>query len=116
MLDQQGQGWDFTDKFVCADCVTEPTLQALIAADASVDQSCDFCGGDIACELDVLLAAFVRGVRREYGRADDEGVFYDGREGGYQWTTWDTSELVDIFEYVFANDALREAVVEAMHE
>ena len=66
------------------------------AADAN--EQCDFCGTSPAADMDVLLDVFVSGLKTEFGDADGEGVYYDGREGGYQWhRTWTTAELVDDF-------------------
>ena len=64
-----------------------------------------------------LLEAFVEGLQTEYGDADDEGVYYDGREGGYQWhPTWDTWDLVEDFSDVLTGEGLLDAVQEAMDD
>ncbi|WP_406841832.1 HEPN-associated N-terminal domain-containing protein (plasmid) [Streptomyces sp. AHU1] len=79
------------------------------------DKECSFCGESPAAELDILTEAFVEGLKTEYGNADDEGVPYDSGEGGYHVaTTWDTWDLVNEYYDAFANDAVREAVCEAI--
>jgi hypothetical protein len=114
---QFAQGWSFTDGWVCAGCVDDYALQSEIEAAAEPDESCTFCGQSPAAELDVLLEAFVDGLWSEYGDADDEGVSYESREGGYQWgRKWDTWELVDEFWNVLAGEGLLDAVREAVHD
>lgn len=115
-MEQDDQGWDFSAQFVCTRCVSDDALAAAIASEASVDQVCDFCGGSPAASLNVLLAAFFAGLRNEYGQADDEGVGWDGREGGYQWTTtWDAWDLIADFGDVLSGDGLLDAVQHLAH-
>ncbi len=117
IIQEDEQGWSFTSQHVCSGCVNDYALQAIIVAAEDTTATCDFCGGTPAAELDVLLEAFVRGLRTEYGDADDEGVYYDGREGGYQWhRTWDTWDLVEEFSDVLTGEGLLDAVREAMHD
>jgi hypothetical protein len=114
-LDEAAQGWSFTNQHVCTSCVADYALQAAISAAEDAEAACDVCGSTPAAELDVLLEAFVRGLRAEYGDADDEGVYYDGREGGYQWhRMWDTYDLVEEFGDVLVGDGLLDAVQDAM--
>jgi hypothetical protein len=82
LLQEAAQGWSFTDQHVCTSCVDDYALQGAIGAAEDPEATCDFCGRTPAAELDVLLKAFVNGLRNEYGDADDESVCYDGREGG----------------------------------
>ncbi|MCX4539016.1 HEPN-associated N-terminal domain-containing protein [Streptomyces sp. NBC_01669] len=93
--DQDDQGWYFTDQHVCTGCVDDDVLVAVLSAAEDADTVCSFCERSPAAELDVLLETFVAAVYNEYGSADDEGVSYDGREGGYQWTILDTWEVVE---------------------
>lgn len=117
MMRQHEQGWRFTDKLVCTNCVDDDALKAVIVADEDTDHTCDFCGHSPAAPLDTLLEAFVKGLKNEYRDADDEGVSWDGREGGYQWgRTWRTYELVDDFADVLVSNGLVEAVQDAMDE
>jgi hypothetical protein len=117
MLQEAAQGWSFTDQHVCTGCVDDYALRAAIGAAEDPEAACDFCGSTPAAELDVLLEAFVNGLCTEYGEADAEGVFYDGREGGYQWDRiWDTWELVDEVGDVLVGDGLLDAVRDAMDD
>jgi HEPN/RES N-terminal domain 1 len=115
-LREEEQGWSFTDQHVCTNCVDDYALEAAIAAAEDDEATCSFCGSTPAAELNVLLEAFVRGLRTEYGDADDEGVYYDGREGGYQWATRDTWDLIGDFYDVLVGDGLLDAIRDAMHD
>ncbi|WP_433355887.1 HEPN-associated N-terminal domain-containing protein [Microtetraspora malaysiensis] len=118
MEEQEAQGWVFMDGSVCRHCVDDYALEAAIEEAANTELDCDFCGRSPAAPLNVLLGLFVEGVRYEYGDADDEGVFYDGREGGYQWhevqDTWDL--IMYSFSDVLIGDGLPEAVCAAVHD
>jgi hypothetical protein len=116
-IQQDEQGWSFTSQHVCTGCVDDYALRAAIGVAEEATATCDFCGSAPGAELDALLEVFVKGLFTEYGDADSEGVYYDGREGGYQWgTTWDTWDLVGEFEDVLVGDGLLDAVREAVHE
>ena len=116
-MQQQEQGWNFTNKSVCARCVDDDALKSVLSAAEDSSQTCDFCGQSPAAPFDVLLDTFVNGLRNEYRDADEEGVSWDSREGGYQWwgPMWDTYELVAEFSDVLTGDGLLEAVQEAMN-
>lgn len=118
MMEQQwAQGWDFTDKCVCPGCVNEAHLAAAIAFEEDSKHACDFCGSSPAAPLNALMEPFVNGIRNAYGTADDEGVYWDGREGGYQASTLDSWDLVHYeFGELFKNEALMEAVATSMTE
>src|ERR1044072_2033122 len=92
--DQDDQGWYFTDQYVCTGCVDDDVLEAGLSGAENDEDACSFCGQPPAAELDVLLETFVAAIHNEYRSADDEGVSYDGREGGYQWTILETWEGV----------------------
>ena len=116
IIQQHEQGWDFTDQSVCSGCVDEDALEAILRQNEDAATHCDFCYGFPAAPLDVLLKAFVGGLRNEYENALD-GVGWDGREGGYQWNPqWDTWDLISEYEEVFSNDRLIDAVRKAVHD
>ncbi|MFG3365618.1 HEPN-associated N-terminal domain-containing protein [Streptomyces sp. NPDC090032] len=109
------RGWSSRSNHVCAGCLREPALKKVISDAAKDDEECSFCGESSAAELDVLTEAFVAGLRTEYANADDEGVPYDSGEGGYHVAgTWDTWDLVSDYYDAFANDAVLEAVRDAI--
>lgn len=115
---EEEQGWGSSDKHVCSCCVNDSALAAALSRAEIAGRVCDFCGGAAAAPLDVLLERFVAGLENEYGGPDDEGVPWDGREGGYQVArvvgTWDlmTYEFCD----VLTGDGLVEAVRDTMLE
>lgn len=93
------------------------TRSAAIADAESDDGPCDFCGRIPAAGLEALLGPFVAGLRTEFGDADDEGVFWDGDDGGYQWhETWDTWDLVLNHAEVLIGNGLAEAVAQAIDD
>jgi len=117
MMDQDDQGWDFSDKFVCACCVDDYALSCAIAAEASDDQ-CSFCGRSPASQMDVLLNAFMAGILNEYIDVDNAGVPYDSGEGGYQFYAgegFDSSDLIDEFGDVLTGEGLIEEVRDRIH-
>ena len=108
------RGWESVDGYICSSCVTEPYLASMIADQGEL-VSCDYCdnASGPAVEADTLLEQLVEGFRFEYGNPDDEGVAYDGREGGYQMPTYTTWDLLDEFE-VTENVKVQEAIAYAV--
>ncbi|MDI3384621.1 HEPN-associated N-terminal domain-containing protein [Streptomyces sp. B-S-A8] len=102
---------DFADS-VCRRCVSDDALEALLDEAAEAGRVCSFCAGDQAADFDTFLEAFLRGLHHEFNDVDDEGVSYESREGGYQWSeitdTWDL--ISDEFGDVLTGDGLVEAV------
>src|SRR5688500_7254054 len=117
MMEEEDQGWSYTDKCVCTACVDDYALEKAIRADETAESVCDFCGRCPAAPLDSLLGIFVNGLGNEYEDAA-EGVSYDSSEGGWQWwgQLWDTYDLVSDQGDVLIGDGLVEAVQAAMHD
>ena len=116
LMEQSDQGWDFTDGSVCSGCVEDGALKTILRENEDAGLRCDFCGSAAAAHLDTLLEAFVNGLRNEYENALD-GVWWDGREGGYQWhPQWDTWDLIEDFYWVFSSQELLDAVRAAVHD
>jgi hypothetical protein len=118
MIQEGEQGWSFTGGWVCRGCVNDYALESAIDADADGSESCSFCSSRPAAPLDTLLGAFVKGLQTEYGDADDEGVGWDGREGGYQWwgPKWDTWDLIGEFDDVLVGPGLLDVVRDAVED
>ena len=115
-MEQDDQGWNFTNRTVCSSCVNDDALRAMLRNEQDSELRCDFCSGTPAASFDVLLEGFVSGLRHEYEDAL-AGVIWDGRGGGYQWQPqWDTWDLIDDFEWVFVGEDLLSAVREAVHD
>lgn len=116
MMEEDDQGWSFTDAWVCTGCVNDLSLRAVVEGSVQPDESCSFCDAANAAPLDVLIEAFVDGLKTEYEDAL-EGVSWDGREGGFQWSPkWETWELVSEFDDVLVGPGLVDAVAGAMHD
>jgi hypothetical protein len=116
LIAQDEQGWRYTDLYVCLACIGEPALRLAVEGSVEAEQPCSFCDNGSAAPLDVLMDAFVRGVRRQYYRAVDE-LGWDGRDGGWQGaSTVDSWDLVGEFDYCFVGDGVLEAVRDSMNE
>jgi hypothetical protein len=117
MEQQDAQGWSFSEGWVCEACVNDYALKSQIASAAEGDIECTFCGSSPAADLDVLLEAFMDGIWSEYGDANDEGVMYESREGGYLWhKKWDTYDLLDDYWDVLTGEGLLDAVKASIHD
>jgi hypothetical protein len=116
MEQKVGQGRSFSPKSVCPECVDDPILTTLVTEAAS-DEVCSFCGTSPSAPLDVLLERFVAILRLDYEPAID-GVGWDGREGGYQWSPqWDTYDLVwDVGGDSLVGPGLLEAVATSIED
>jgi HEPN/RES N-terminal domain 1/RES domain len=108
-------------KFVCADCFSDECLQQFVR-DAANDETCSFCG---ASSDDEAIAAPLEDVVEHIATClsflfDDAAncLPFDGREGGYQGITFDSSEIVAEvgLEEALTNDdgALLEAITDAL--
>jgi hypothetical protein len=75
------------DAAVCAEHCDDDSLKEWIAARAS-EQHCDYCPREasdpIAVPLDELADHVFHSLQLEYDGADDAGVYFESKEGGYQ--------------------------------
>ncbi|GIG54543.1 HEPN-associated N-terminal domain-containing protein [Demequina activiva] len=113
-MEQEAQGWSYSDKYVCAGCVDDEVLQAAVAGAVEDGEKCSFCGAAGAASLDVLTEAFVVGIGHYYGDPDAELVPWESREGGYQVATYSTGELMMDFGDVLTGPGVLDAVEEAI--
>jgi len=92
------RGWKSAgDLYVCDDCFSDYALKAFVSRNAS-STDCSFCdrsspGAPIAVPIDDVLELINESLCTEWGDPDDEGIPYESREGGYQWSTTDTYDL-----------------------
>lgn len=116
MMEDMERGWSSLEgEYVCDECLEDYALQSF-ARDNAVASTCDYCGrqssGPIGIPTDDLMYEISEGLHSEWGHPDDEGVAYETREGGYQGTVYDSWDLLtDVVDDPFANDRLREEVV-----
>ncbi|UUA72614.1 HEPN-associated N-terminal domain-containing protein [Cellvibrio sp. QJXJ] len=99
MEEEEGRGYRTNyGKTVCVNCFEEYGLKEFIAEHRTQTQ-CSYCKGSKkvkACELDLLIGHILVSLRREWGHPADEGLPYESREGGWQFSTvYDTWELLD---------------------
>lgn len=119
MIEQSEQGWSFTDKFVCRECVDDYALEKALASEEEPQGACSFCRQSPASPLDVLMRVFVDGLRNEYNDVNAELIPYESKEGGYQFFAGpglDSWDLVTEFEDVFLGDGLIDEVRNSIHD
>jgi hypothetical protein len=126
LMEEEERGWrSVRDKYVCAECFDEKSLQQVIADNATKSR-CDYCAltsedvtGEeyrlIAAPFDSVMEVIAEGIYSEWNDADNEGIAYESAEGGYQARTRSSYDLV--WNYVCPNsDALAEDIIGALPE
>src|SRR5437867_4454335 len=91
MMQEEEQGWGFSDNLICSRCISDPYLKAFIKDSANAESRCTFCARQPSVELDDVMEIIGNTVAEYYNRAVNEAP-YDGAEGGYQGPTYDTFE------------------------
>ncbi|MDL2219459.1 RES domain-containing protein, partial [Ruminococcaceae bacterium OttesenSCG-928-O06] len=87
------RGYGSSDTVVCHGCATDYALQNFIKENGHL-ATCDYCGSRRKCiGLEELMEPIMNGIRFEYTDAANE-LAYEGREGGYQGTVYDSDELI----------------------
>ncbi len=95
LLEQEEQGWSYSDKAVCPRCVKDAHLKEIVRS-AVGKARCDFCNGartQRAAPFDVLMRAVAATFFEYYRRAVDH-LGWDGEEKDYFGTTYDTWNLI----------------------
>ncbi len=115
LADMEERGWTTAgDGYVCPGCVEDYALAAHIAAHAE-ELRCDYCGSSsdvpIAAPVDELVAVVHDGLASEYGDANEEGVPYESREGGWQTEIY---HAYDLLWGVLSHERLLGDVADAM--
>jgi len=100
---------------VCPDHSEDDSLQQWVN-DHAIASECDFCErsgrGAIAADLGQFAQHVFRSLLLDYGLVDDEGIPYDGAEGGYQAPVLDTMDVL-IDEGLAIHDGLLQCLVGA---
>src|SRR3972149_6513608 len=92
-LEHQERGYTAPDeRFVCAGCVTDPHLSAVLA-EWRGEHRCSYCGAPGAAEIEVLLDEIGDAILATHTDPVHE-LPYETREGGYQGVVTDGSDLV----------------------
>lgn len=106
---------DCDEAYVCQTCLEYPGLDTFIQRN-SESTSCSYCGSSsdspIAAPLVAVIERIIDGISELYGQADDEGVPYDGREGGYQLPVYGSHEILNEVGLYIENDQLRRCVTD----
>jgi hypothetical protein len=86
------------DKAICDRHVDDDWLRDFIRSSAS-EKRCDYCGRtsgkEIACSLEVVVEIIADVLHTYWGDANDEGVPYDGSEGGWQGEVTDAWNVLE---------------------
>lgn len=116
MIEQQERGYSGADGEICTNCVSDPALKAWVAENLS-STACTFCGDEsedaIAASFDDFVGIVLGGIGFDWNDPDDEGIIYDGREGGYQASLSDTSDVFYDYDISDNNDVVQ-AVIDAV--
>ncbi len=90
---EQERGYGYSNKKLCCNCVGDYYLKQYIE-DNGEDSTCDYCGCDEICiDLDEIMEPIMKGIREQYDDAAN-CLGYNGREGGYLGTTYDSYDLI----------------------
>lgn len=100
------RGWrDPPDRRLCDRHVCDTALKALVAANGGPG-SCDYCcSSRPTATLQVLAERLGETLFHYYGHANNETTPWEGREGGFQGTVFDTRDVLDDrFAHAFDED------------
>jgi RES domain-containing protein len=113
-MEEQERGWSDPGTNVCATCVGEPFLSALIRPNASALR-CDYCGTNwlfaLAAPASIVIEAVAHTVRAFYADPTEAGVPYDG---GFAFESMNAREMLYGFP-LECSDNFFEALADAFH-
>src|SRR5689334_10301109 len=112
MMQEEEQGWGFSDNQICSRCISDEYLKAFIKNSASYDSPCTFCGRRPSVELDDVMEIIGSTVGDYYNRAVNEAP-YETAEGGYQGITYDT---FDVLDDIVGDISRRDEVIDAIRD
>lgn len=114
-IEIEERGFDDIDKYICSECVEDNYLKQWIDENATEIMECAYCGNTHPVVLMTdLMYVLMDTFRKYYGYAV-EHLGWDGREGGYQGTTYDTEDVVNNFaEEISSNQQVLDDIVEAI--
>lgn len=118
IIESHERGFDFLENLaICNDCIIEPFLKQQISANLS-SKTCSFCSKtstfDVACDFNVLTSFVLEGLKSQFGDPSEEGIPYESREGGWQFPTTSTFEL--LFEHEIADLDIIQKLSESIHQ
>ncbi len=99
--------------WVCPACVDEDALRRQIEDAAAPQMLCGFCdGSEAAAPVELLAESFLKGIRRDWAGANDEGAVFEGECFPEAMDTWDL--VHEEYGDLFIGDGLHRAVYEAL--
>ncbi len=115
-IEAEERGWDAPEKSVCANCVFESHLKALIEA-AADSCSCDYCGEETesvsAAPVEEIMPAVMGALTHYFAEPAGAGVPYESAEGGYLVSPRSTVDAL-LSLPLDCNEGLFEDIVEAI--
>lgn len=111
MMQEEEQGWGFSDNQICSRCISDPYLKGFIKNSAT-DSPCSFCRRRPSVPLNDVMEIIGNTVADYYNRAVNEAP-YESAEGGYQGVTYDTDEVM---EDIVGDISRRDEVLAAIRE
>lgn len=92
---QLDKGFSCGDKTVCCDCISTEAISIFISNNQT-SNVCSYCGSDevIATSLESILELIYESVITEYSPPNDDGMSWDGREGGWQGITYNIDDVL----------------------
>ena len=115
-MEIEERGFSDIDKYICSECVEDDFLKQWIDKNATETKECDYCGRthSVVLMTDLMKEVLMPTFKKYYWYANDH-LGWDGREGGYQGTTYDTEYVVNNFaEEISSNQQVLDDVVEAI--
>lgn len=115
-MEIEERGFSDIDKYICSECVEDEFLRNWIDENAIETIECNYCGKVHPAVLmtDLMEKVLMPTFEKYYWYAV-EHLGWDGREGGYQGTTYDTEDVVNNFaEEISSNQQVLDDIVEAI--
>jgi hypothetical protein len=97
-IEQDEQGWRYSDKAICFRCVADPYLRRMIKSHASKSE-CDFCNSSSrkaanSIPFNDLMKVIAEAIFQYYSHAEEAAIAWDPEDQSYVGSTYSTWELV----------------------
>ena len=115
MMEQDEQGWAFSDHMICPECICDESLKERILLE-SMRGKCTFCGkSDEGCaRFDSLMGLIAPTLFQYFTRAAGEAI-WDSESREYLGDTFDTEDLIhDRLDPVSEDDDVVAAIVQSL--
>ena len=105
-----------TGRLVCTNCIYDDGLKKVIELNHEEGVTCSYCNGEgsnsFICSLNTVIEHIYQSLGCEYGDPNDEGVAWNGREGGWQgaYIYNSTTDLLDDILSCQCTDAVYEDI------